>query len=238
MLTALLASLALFATPPDLGPLLEDLSQTSARMESLAPRLSQVCTDRAEDLNDEGKPEHAFEETTRTEWVHGVQAKAILSASEDGQDVTAREQEKLAAAQDSGDSVRERGNYGGIDFSNPFTPEAQRLYAFSRLPAEPGDGALVRLHFAPRGEPTSRLNTGEALVDPRDGMPVEITAQPSDYPSFVDFVHFQARYQRTPVGPVQTGFSVEGAGGFLMVHKHYRETRRCSGFSLGELSWR
>ena len=132
--------------------------------------------------------------------------------------------------------MKERGNYGGIDFANPFAPEEQPRYQFSLAPNQPEDGGLVRLRFAPRGAPASTLNQGEALVDPRDGMPLRIFAHPSDYPSFVDFVHFQARYARSDAGPVLTDFSVEGAGGFLFVHKHYRESKHCRGFSTAAVS--
>jgi hypothetical protein len=243
MLTSLFASLALVAATPDLGQLLDRLGQTSAQMDVVSQQLSQTCTDRSENLNDDGQPEQVFVETTRTEWVRGVQVKAIHSATEDGKDVTAREQEKLAADQDAakkdaGKPVQERGNYGGIDYANPFAPDAQGAYRFSLAPVQPDDGRLVRLRFAPRGASTPTLNQGEALVDPRDGMLLSISAHPSDYPTFVDFVRFQARYARSAVGPVLTHFSVEGAGGFLFVHKHYRETLRCAGFSNDAVSRR
>jgi hypothetical protein len=224
----------LLATPAPLGSLLEKLGETSARMETLQRELSQTCVTRSEQLDGEGKPEKAFEETTRTEWSRGEQAKAILFASEDGQDVTVREQERLAASQEEAAQapVQERGDYAGIDYSNPFAPAEQGHYRFTRAPARPGDGSRIRLHFEPAGEPTPSLNQGEALIDPGSGLPVEITASPSSYPSFVAFVRFRVRYAMSPVGPVQTAFSVEGAGGFLFVRKHYRERTRCRDFAL------
>lgn len=219
---------------PGLTQLLPRLAARSAQMQQLEKQLSRTCTDRSEQLDGDGNPEHVFEETTRTEWVHGVESKAILAATENGQDVTVREQEKIAADQQKPtNSVQERGNYGGIDFTNPFTAAGQKVYRFTVLPSQPGDGDRIRLRFQPKGEPTSSLNKGEALVEP-DGTPIAIVAEPSDYPSFVHFVHFSAHYANTLYGPVQTDFTVEGAGGFLFVQKHYREHLHCGGFSPSE----
>jgi hypothetical protein len=234
----LLLSLALLAPAaapePDPEGLVDAAEQTSARMEALSDRLSRTCVTRAEQLDTDGKPEQTFEETTRSEWIRGEEVKAILSASEDGTDVTVREQEKLAATQEkqADGGVQERGDYAGIDYANPFAPDQRRRYRFSLAPAQPGDGARIRLHFEPSGERTPALNQGEALVDPATGLPVEITASPSTYPSFVAFVRFHARYGMSAVGPVETEFSVEGAGGFLFVRKHYRERTRCRDFAL------
>jgi hypothetical protein len=223
--------------PVNLTELTDRLADDAARIDQAAHQLGRTCTDVAEQLDGDGKPEHVFEEKTRVEWVRGKEAKAILSAKENGEDATARRQEKLAADQANPDEGRERGNYGGIDFSNPFRKDAQPQFRFTLVAPKPGDGDLVRIHFAPRGEPTPTLNAGEALVD-RDGSLISITAHPSDYPSFVDFVHFRAEYGQTPYGPVQTSFQVEGQGGFLFVHKHYREQWRCEDFQAAPLTRR
>lgn len=225
-----LATLSAAPATPDLGELTTRLAVTSARMAHVDKEVSKTCTQRAEQLDGDGKATRVFVETTVSEWVNGVEIKAIRSAVEDGHDVTAREQERLASAQEQDSAVQERGSYGGIDFKNPFAPSVRQAYRFSRMQPRPGDGDRVRIHFEPKGEPTSRLNTGEALVEP-DGSLVSITAQPSDYPGFVSFVHFEARYANTSVGPVQTDFSVDGAGGFLFVQKHYRERVHCGDFT-------
>ena len=235
MSAALALSLAvLTASPaPGVGTLVDRIADRSARMQWLEGRLAQTCTDRAEHLDGDGKPEQVFVETVRSVKADGIERKQLLSAAEDGVDVTAREQEKQAEEAGAQDGSQERGNYGGIDFSNPFTPAGRRVYRFSLAPKQPGDGDRVRIHFEPKGEKTSSLYTGEALVDP-DGNLVEITAHPSDYPAFVDFVHFDARYAVTELGPVRTDFSVEGAGGFLFIQKHYRESLHCSDFAVPE----
>lgn len=221
---------------PELPTLTAHLEQDAVRMQQLDHSLTRTCTDRAEDLDGDGNPERVFEETTRTEWVRGREAKAILNATENGQDVTVREQEKLGQQQtqrSSDDDVQQRGNYGGIDYANPFSPESQRVYRYSLAAAKAGDGDRIRIHFEPKGEASSTLNRGEALVG-SDGSLVSVTAEPSDYPSFVHFVHFHAAYAKTAYGPVQTDFFVDGSGGFLFVQKHYRERIHCGGFASGE----
>ena len=233
MLPLLLSAALASAPAPKIRALTAQLAVTSERMLQLESQLAKTCTDRSEHLGGDGKPEHVFVETARSVRRHGAEQKTILAATEDGRDVTRREQQKLAlAAARPPEPPQERGNYGGIDFANPFTLGTQRLYRFWIVPSKPGDGKLVRIHFEPNGEKTSRLNTGEALVDPQTGMLAEISAHPSDYPAFVRFVNFDARYAMTPVGPVRTDFTVEGAGGFLFVQKHYREEIHCQDFAL------
>jgi hypothetical protein len=238
MISSLLIAAVLTSAPAaaiDLRTLNARLAQTTARMQAVEKRLQQTCTDRAEQLDGDGRAQHVFVVTARQGWDSGYPTKVVLDAREDGRDVTSREQTRVTAElQNTSDSVRERGNYGGIDFSNPFSADAQRKYRYWVVEPKPGDGSLVRIHFEPNGEATPRLNTGEALVDPASATLVSIDAHPSDYPSFVRFVHFEAKYANTSEGPVRTDFRVEGAGGFLFVKKHYREATHCSDFARGE----
>lgn len=232
LLPALLAAGS--ASADDLAPLLRRLAEHEARVDELQKHAQATAVSTVEELDRKGKVESTTVETARISWPDGKQRSELVSMVKDGKDVTAEARARRDAAEKAEAEERRKAasKKGGeksisVSISTPFPADQQAKYRFTDAGPDPKDPARRRIRFAPAGERTPEVNEGEALVDVGAGQIVAIALRPSKYPKFVDRMTIQLTYGTpSPAGPLPSGYTIEGEGGFLFVHKSIRTTTK------------
>jgi hypothetical protein len=218
---ALAALLVLLAEPsPDL---LQKLAAADARLLRLYKEGAVTMTSRVEELDKEGKAQHTQTVTLRLTVQDGAQRAEVVSASRDGQDVTADERKAQAERQAKAEQDP-KGKMGQRQqLTLPFAADAQPSYAFQVLGPDANNPALQRIAFAPRGKKSKELWVGEAVVDPAAGEVKWLKQRPSELPAFVERIDMVLEFNAaTPVGPAISKVHMEGEGGLPFFKKRFR----------------
>lgn len=209
-----LVLLATLAAAPD-PALLERIAERTRAVETFTRNAQLSMTIVADELDSEGKSTKHTEAVVRVSRTDGKPARELISATENGKDVTAEKREEM-------DKERDKNGKNDRQQASPFHPDERAKYAFSMLAPSPAAPNLVRIAFQPAGEKTSELMIGDASVDPQTGELVRMSMRPSKNPSFVDnlFIEIELDAQ-TPAGRAASKITAKGAGGFLFIKKRF-----------------
>jgi len=154
------------------------------------------------------------------------------------QDLNGRVETRLVFAERNGADITEseagdpdengEGANEGSPLPNPFDPDLQPAVSFSRTVGDAELQTSGHAAFAFRMKHEDRTYAGTVWIDIDTGVPVALEATMDPLPRFVRFLHFEAEFENDPKRwyPKQVRF--EGAGGFLVVYRHFESTMRFS----------
>ncbi|MBL8924300.1 MAG: hypothetical protein JNJ54_35960 [Myxococcaceae bacterium] len=213
-------ALLVLTSAPDAGlvTLLDRVAERSRSIEAFANEASLRVTVVSDELDADGAStkhsELAFE-VTRS---NGTRQRKLLSATEDGKDVSEDKRRSGFEAPSKRSGGKTFG--GSMAELSPFHPEQRAKYAFATLAPSP-DG-LVRVAFQPAGEKTDKLMIGDAAIDPATADLVRLSMRPSKSPRFVDQLSLELEFDApTPPGRALSKLTMKGRGGVLFVKKRF-----------------
>jgi hypothetical protein len=212
-------------TPSQAVPdeLLAKLAASDARLMRLYKEGAVTMTSRVEELDKEGKAQHTQTVVLRLSVKDGAQRVEVVSASRDGQDVTADERKAQAEKQAKADEDPKGKMSQRQQLTLPFAADAQPKYAFQVLGPDANNPAYQRIAFEPRGKRSKDLWVGEAVVDPQAGEVKWLKQKPSDLPAFVDRIDMVLELgAATSVGSAVSAVRIEGEGGLPFFKKRFR----------------
>jgi hypothetical protein len=157
----------------------------------------------------------------RRSFADGHLREELLSAREDGRDVTERERRKQAAAEEDRRASLSRWSLDeALAPPLPFLSSGGNGY---RLTMAAG-GAGARLDYRPATGVSGRVATGSVELDPVEGFPSRHQFVPVPLPRMIRSLVTTVRYQR--VGDVAVPASTEsiGEGGLLFIKRRFRVT--------------
>ena len=214
------------AAPPD-PQLLERLSHCEQDLELAARRLSFRAEEVVQKVDGDGKVSSTKTTRYRVESDGKSPHKIVETAVEDGQDVTAEEQEKVR----SKEAERASKKPGEDKPVWPFAPGSEARYTYDQVDVDPAHPAYVEIAFVPK-HPDSHTFEGKAWVDTDGARILSASVRLSKPPGLVDWVHLTAQFDTTPVGLALSHLTFEGAGGLLFFHKHFRGEIKMSDWRL------
>jgi hypothetical protein len=230
LLTLVLATPGAPVPYPGLSALIDRVGvQLEAQVKNTQAGLREVRV-RKEELDSDGKVEHVTEESLRAQGEGASQELVLVHATEDGKDVTAKklaERAEWLAKKGKGDPKKDaagEGHHEGVAVTdvNPFARSVRAKYRYWVVGPLPPAGQPIRLHFEPNVEPTRELFVGDALVDPKTASIRSVRFAPSDLPPLVDLIKVKAVMGSDGAAPAAKELEVEGKGGLLFWHKHFR----------------
>jgi hypothetical protein len=213
------------AAPPD-PVLMARLSHDEQDLEHVGTRVSYRAEQVIEELDGDGKVSSTKKMRYRVESDGKTPHRIVESATEDGKDVTVKEQEKVREKE-----ARRASKKAGSDDEPvfPFAPDSQAHYTYDQVAIDPANPAHVQIAFVPR-KPDSRTFEGKAWVDTANARILSASVRLSKPPTLVDWVHFTAEFGATPVGSTLSRLTFEGSGGVLLFRKHFRGEIKMSGW--------
>lgn len=153
----------------------------------------------------------------------------LVSAREDGRDVTERERRKQAAAEEDRQASPSRWSLDeALSPPLPFLSSRGDGY---RLTMAGGAGA--RLAYHPATGASGRVATGSVDLDPADGLPLRHQFVPLPLPRMIRALVTVVRYRR--VGGIAVPASTEsaGKGGILFIKRRFRVTMTYRDWQIG-----
>jgi hypothetical protein len=159
------------------------------------------------ELDADGKVTKTSTQKRHTTTVKGVETIEVVSATKDGKDVTQEQQEKAR---------KPKGKDSELFL--PFENKVRSKYQFALLEQkEPGK---VRIAFQPKGEKSSELFMGEALVNQETFEVISCSVRYSKNPTFVDHLTIDFEFDApTPVGKALSRMVLKGDGGIAFIHR-------------------
>lgn len=216
------------ATAPD-AALLDRIAERTKALETFTKDAQLTLKVASDELDSDGKSEKHSELVFHVTRKDGKPSRELVSATEDGQDVTEEKRRELDEAKPK------KGNGNGKGQASPFHPEQRAKYAFSLLPPSDKAPGLVRIAFQPAGERSDELMLGDATVDPETGDIVHMSMRPSKNPRFVDYLTMELEFDaQTPAGRALSKLSARGAGGIAFIKKRYAVVTTFSGYKARE----
>jgi hypothetical protein len=209
------------APSPDL---LSKLAGQSAQIEAMAKKTSFVVEGKLESVDKDGKTDDVKEMQARVESDGNKQHVIVMRYLTDGKDETLDAQRKAneAAEKEKAKSDEERAHDKEHRIRIPFLAAEQSHYVFDQVETDAADPDRVRISFVPR-EPSKETVEGSIWVDTKTGRPYSTGFKLSKPGTFVDYVHVQIELgAQTPAGPEVSRVTIDGAGGLLFIHKHFR----------------
>jgi hypothetical protein len=205
-----LLALALATAPSP--ELLKKLAEHDARTDDADKAGAVTMTSTSEELDSDGKVVH-----TRVRVIRTGKTDELISATDDGKDVTAEKKKKF--------EERAREHKEELKLDSPFAGKVQDKYVFGDLGPDKADPSLTRISFAPKEGKSEEVAIGEATVDAATGEPVRFQLRPSELPRFADHVLVRIELgAKSGVGRRVSKVSVEGDGGLLFIKKRFRAT--------------
>jgi hypothetical protein len=143
----------------------------------------------------------------------------LVSAREDGRDVTERERRKQdAAAADRQTSPSRWSLDEALAPPLPFLSSPVGTYRFTS-----GAGSIGNtLDYTPSGGASVRATSGSVVLDPSDGLPLQHRFVPRPLPRMIRSLVTVVHYQR--IGTIAVPVSTEsvGEGGLLFIKRRFR----------------
>lgn len=187
--------------------LLAKVAEHNAWLEVLGERYTLVATVESVERDGAGKVLHRTRSVTHTIREKGVPVSTVISASKDGVDDKAAAQEQARVR----DTKPERK-------PSPFLVRSQPNYLFTEVEKMPE--GFLKVAFTPKGEKTSELLEGEALIDPNNGELVVMNTRPARNPPFVDKLEVQLIFSEPLEGRrALSKTTITMAGGALFVRR-------------------
>jgi hypothetical protein len=160
----------------------------------------------------------------------GVMREELLSAREDGIDVTERERRKEAEG-----STDRRGTASRWSLDDTLAPPLPFLAhpgTYQVTAEEPGG---TRLAYRPASGASGRLATGWVELDPSDGLPVRQQFVPVPLPRMIRSQVTTVRYGRVRGLAVPESSESIGEGGVLFIKRRFRVTMTYRDWTLGDV---
>ena len=204
--------------------LLGKLAGQSAQIEAMQKRVSFVVEGKLESVDGDGKIDDVKEMKARVESDGKKQHFIVMRYLTDGKDETLEAQRKAneAAEKEKAKSDEERADDREHRLRIPFVTAEQGKYVFDQVETDASDPDRVRITFVPRA-PSKDTVEGSIWVDAKTGRPYSTGFKLSKPGHFVDYVHIQIELgAQTQEGPEVSQVTIDGAGGFLFIHKHFR----------------
>jgi hypothetical protein len=185
---------------------------------------------RIEELDGSGQIKKTLLLQHRRIYQNGTLREELLSATEDGKDVTERQRREEAGMDRH--ASRERWSLDdALAPSIPLlaTPDGAYRLAFEKESAE----GRLRISYSPREQkPTLRAARGFIVLDDKDHLPVRHRFEPIPMPDWIDKLVTDVRYTRIAGLVVPDSTDTRAEGGFLFVRKRYRIRMRYHDWSL------
>ncbi|MEW5739713.1 MAG: hypothetical protein AB1938_12345 [Myxococcota bacterium] len=205
------------AAVPD-AALLDRIAERTKAVEAFTSEAQLTVKVVSDELDSDGKSKKHNELVFQVSRKDGKPHRVLVSATEDGKDVSEATREELAE-QDEKNGEKKNGS---MSQASPFHPEQRAKYAFSTLPSTQAEPQFVRIAFQPAGEKTSALMIGDATVDPQTGDLVRMSMRPSKNPTFVDRLYLELEFEApTPAGRALSKLTAKGAGGIAFIKKRF-----------------
>ncbi|MBL8114577.1 MAG: hypothetical protein JNK60_16975 [Acidobacteria bacterium] len=172
-----------------------------------------------EELDGKGAVTKSLVLEHRREFKAGRMTERLISALENGRDVTEKQRKAEAHPERRGSSAR-----WSIDEAlAPPLPFLIRPDSY-RLSLSPAGNVLT---YAPHpGAKPHRLARGSVTLDPSDGLPLAHRFGPEPLPSLVRRIETVVEYGRLHGIAIPSQTTTEGEGGFLFITKRFRITMR------------
>jgi hypothetical protein len=209
------------AAPPS-PDLLNKLAAQAAQLEATEQRTSFLVEGKLESVDSAGNVDDVKEMQARVESDGKKQHVIVVRYLNAGKDETLDAQRKQNEHAEEEKAKSEEDRKKEHKLSIPFAASEQAKYVFDQVEADPSDPDRVRITFTPK-EPTKETVEGSIWADAKTGRPYSTGFKLSKPGAFVDFVHIQIELgAQTPLGPEVSRVTVDGAGGLLFIHKHFR----------------
>lgn len=197
----MLLTLLVLATAPD-EQLMKRLAQHAEATADYGKTCSVTVDTIAEEYDSDGKTTKTTRSSLRVTRRDGKESRRLTKYEENGVDQTEKKRKEVESAESK-------------PVNSPFHPAEQPKYRFTQL-------ADDRIGFAPAGEKTPDVITGEATIDVEAGAVRFVTMQPSKMPAFVDALMLTATFDApTPIGKTMSKLTIKGTGGFLFIKKRF-----------------
>lgn len=217
-MTALVLLVLTSAPDAGLSELLERVDQRSRTVEAFTNDASLTLSVVSDELDAEGSSTKHSELTFAVTRKDGRAERSLLSATEDGKDVS---RDERFTAPPKGDRERS-GSSTSLAQLSPFHREQRAKYTFAPLPSASTAPDLVRVSFQPVGEKSDKLMIGDATIDPVSGELLSLSMRPSKNPRFVDQLYVELEFAApTPAGRALSRISMKGRGGVLFLKKRF-----------------
>ena len=209
------------AAPPS-PDLLNKLAAQAAQLEATEQRTSFLAEGKLESVDSSGNVDDVKEMQARVESDGKKQHVIVVRYLNAGKDETRDAQRKQNEHAEEEKAKSEEDRQKEHKLSIPFAASEQAKYVFDQVETDPGDPYRVRITFVPK-EPTKDTIEGSIWADAKTGRPYSTGFKLSKPGAFVDFVHIQIELgAQTPLGPEVSRVTIDGAGGLLFIHKHFR----------------
>jgi hypothetical protein len=203
--------------------LLQKLAAYSSQLESLQKHMSFVVDGKLESIDGDGHTDGTKEGEARVVSNGKKQHVIVVRYLDDGKDETRESQRKINEREEAeAKKTEEERQKDERKIPIPFLAAEQPKYVFDVVETDAHDPNRVRITFVPR-EPTKETVEGAIWVDATTGRPLSTGFKLSKPGMFIEYVHIQIELgAQTSAGPMVSHMTVEAAGGFLFVHKHFR----------------
>ena len=220
-LTLTLAPRCANAAPPS-PELMTKLAAQAAQLEATEPRTSFLVEGKVESVDTDGKVDDVKEVQARVESDGKKQHVIVVRYLDAGKDATLDAQRKQNEHAEEEKGRSEEDKKKDHKLSNPFAASEQAKYLFDQAETDANDPDRVRIAFVPK-EPTKDTVEGSLWADAKTGRPYSTGFKLSKPGTFIDYVHIQIELgAQTALGPEVSRVTVDGAGGLLFIHKHFR----------------
>lgn len=210
--------LALAAAPD--AALLDRIAERTKGVETFTSEAQLKVSVVSDELDSDGKSKKHNELVFQVSRKDGKPHRVLISATEDGKDVSENTREELAE-QDEKNGEKQNKN-GSMSQASPFHPEQRAKYAFALLAPSAAEPQFVRIAFQPAGDKSSELMIGDATVDPQTGDLVRMSMRPSKNPTFVSHLYMELEFDApTPAGRALSKLTAKGAGGIAFIKKRF-----------------
>jgi hypothetical protein len=204
------------AQPPD-PELMARIAVHAEAIERMRTHASYAVDGVLERIDGDGKVDRTKRMSARIEADGEVARVVVVKCTEDGKDCT---QDARKDAKEGNLRTKEERAKKYLDM--PFRASVQPLYTFDQIAVDPRDPSRVEIAFAPK-QPDEHSSEGTAWFDTKTATLLSAGFKLSRPGFLVDYVHFTIELaQPTPLGPALSRVTVDGKGGILFFHKHFR----------------
>ena len=185
---------------------------------------------RIDELDSSGQIKKTLLLQHRRTYQNGTMQEELISAAEDGKDVTERQRREEAG-------LKHRGSHERWTIEDALAPSIPLLGAgrvsYRLVMEKESSEGRWRIIYSPRElKPASRAARGYVVLDDKDGLPVRHHFEPIPMPDWIDRLGTDVRYTRVAGLVVPDSTDTRAEGGFLFVRKRYRIRMRYHDWSL------
>jgi hypothetical protein len=215
-----------FAEPPD-PALMARVAVHAEAIERMRTHASYAVDGVLERLDGDGKVDATKRMSVRMEADGQVVRVVVIKCTEDKSDCTDDARKDAKAGNERSKEEREK-RY----LEMPLRASVQPRYVFDQIAVDPQDPTRVEISFKPK-EPNEHSSEGTVWVDTKSATLLSAGFKMSKPGFFVDYVHFTMELgATTELGPAISRVTVDGKGGILFFHKHFRGEAKLSDYRI------